>query len=120
MTIRADVDDLIAFLNSVAAMDPVAMGKLVGYRVPCNDAIRDHATIQVGPAQERGPAGGLLHLAAPEFAALAPDAPVVGLLGILNGYAGTYDDGSRKGWGPIAAIVEDDGRVTGFRRTPNE
>jgi hypothetical protein len=44
---------------------------------------------------------------------------IAGILGILNGYCGTYDDGPRKGWGPISVEVQKDGRVTRVFRTPN-
>lgn len=96
MPIRPDTNDLIAFLDSLAQIDPVAMGKLVTYRANCNAGMADHPTVQVGK-NERGPA--------------------VTMLGILNGYAGTFDDGKWKDWGPIAAVVEPDGSVSGFERT---
>jgi len=92
MTIRADTDELIGFLDSLAKVDPVAIGALIAARVPCNDALSDHSTVQTGDGE-------------------------VGLLGILNGYAGTLDSGRYKGWGPIAAVIELDGRCTGFVRT---
>lgn len=58
------------------------MQALVESRVPCNDALADHPTVQVG----EGPGGR----------------PVVGLLGILNGLVSdgllcaVYDDESGK------------------------
>ena len=95
MSIRNDVDDLIAFLDSLAKIDPVAMGALIAARVSCNQALADHPTVQCGDS-------------------------IVGVLGILNGYAGVFDDGPRKGWGPISAVIESDCRCTGFARTKND
>lgn len=119
MPVRDDVGDLIAFLDSVAKLDPVAVGRLIAYRVPCAEALREHPSVQVGDADETLPGKpGIPVGVAAEFAAdRKPGVSVVGILGILNGYAGTIDDGPRKGWGPIAADTEDDGSVTGFRRT---
>lgn len=94
--IRPECDALIVFLNSLAQIDPVAMGKLVAARVPCNDEMRDHPTVQTGDE------GGVV---------------VVGLLGILNGWIGIIETGQYKGWGEIAALAERDGRVTGFVKT---
>lgn len=101
MSIRKETDDLIAFLDSVARLDPVAMGKLLVARVPCNQAIRDHNQIQVMGEEDGLPPG--------EYS--------VGLLGILNGYAGTFEEGKYTGFGPVSAILEDDGSVSGFVRT---
>lgn len=98
--LRADTGDLIVFLNSLAEMDPVAMGKLVAARVPCSQELADHPTVQVGPDKTGG--------------------HVVGILGILNGYCGTIEDGKFKGWGAIAAIIERDGRCTGFCSVDSE
>ena len=98
MSIRPDADELIEFLDSLAKLDPVAIGKLVAARIPCNDALSAHPTVQTGFSM------GIAE---------------VGMLGIINGYAGIYDIGKRRGWGPIAAVVEIDGRCTGFVRTPH-
>lgn len=94
MTIRSNTHDLICFLDSLARIDSVAMGKLIAARVPCNRELAEHPTVQTGSSE-------------------------VGILGVLNGFAGTFDDGPKKGWGPITAVVEDDGRVTSFRWTDN-
>lgn len=106
MTIRPDVDDLIAFLDTLAKIDPVCMGALLAARVPCNAQMAAHPTVQVAG---HGPKGFEAEIPAGEYR--------VGLLGLLNGYGGSFDDGPRKGWGAITAIVEDDGTVTAFRRT---
>lgn len=72
----------VRFLNELARLDPVAMLALVGQRVPCNQAIVDHPTVQVTD-----------HAGHPE----------VGLLGVLNGLFGVFDEGPQKGWGGIGA-----------------
>lgn len=88
------VDDTIATLTDIAETDPVAMGKLLEARVTCNDALADHPTVQVG---QRNPDN---------------DDYTVGILGILNGLFGCDEDQ----WGYIAAIVDENGRCTGFGR----
>lgn len=35
----------------------------------------------------------------------------MGLLGVLNGLCGTYDNGSRKGWGAVSVLFGEDGEV---------
>lgn len=102
MPIRPEVDSLIEFLNSLAKIDPEGMGRLCAARVPCNKAMVDHPTVQVAGQGEFGIPEG-------EYR--------VGLIGILNGWGGSFDDGPRKGWGAIAAVAESDGRVTAFRRS---
>jgi hypothetical protein len=94
--LRKDTDELITFLDSLAKLDPVAMGKLVGHRVLCNGALGTHPTVQVGSRDD-------------DRASCE-----VGMLGIFNGYCGTIEEGKYNGWGAIAAIVEEDSRVTGF------
>lgn len=34
-----------------------------------------------------------------------------GLLGLLNGYFGIYDEGPHKGWGPIMAVYDHDSKT---------
>jgi hypothetical protein len=101
--VRGDTDDLIAFLNSLLAIDPYAIAELLYVRVPCNAALAEHESVQV-----MGHGSGVTFVAPGSFR--------VGLLGILNGYCGTVDVGERKGWGPITADYSD-GRLIGFRRT---
>lgn len=86
MTIRPDAESMIEFLNELIELDRPAIAVLIANRVPCNEALANHPTVQVG-AQHGG-----YH---------------VGLLGVLNGYMGTYDEGPRKGFGAIAAVFED-------------
>lgn len=102
MAIRDDVDEMIEFLNGLAQLDPVGMGKLIAARVPCNAAIAGHPTVQVGEGREFGQ---------PE------EGWMFGVLGMLNGFYGKFDDGEWQGAGPIAATLDVSGRCVGFRRT---
>jgi hypothetical protein len=76
---------IIDKLNDMAKCDPCAFACLLCIRVPCNQSLADHPTCQVGRSN-----GG----------------HIVGLIGILNGLAGNYDDGPKKGWGAIAAVFD--------------
>jgi hypothetical protein len=104
MTIRPDTDELIVFLNSLLKIDPDAVRALAQYRVPCNKALAAHSSVQVAKTTVICETGG------------KQCSHTVGLLGILNGYAGTLDDDEHRGWGPIAAIF-DQGRIVRFQRT---
>ena len=90
-------DEIIAFLNEAAAIDPMAMGKLIADRVSCNGTMADHPTIQVTLLE-----GGYT---------------TVGFLGMLNGIIGAIPDGPKAGWGYITAQIEEDGSCSGFLRT---
>ena len=97
------IDEVIGVLNEAVQADPVAMTALVNARVPCNDVLAHHPTIQCGSASETG----------------CTRAPVVvGLLGMLNGLFGIFgeDDPEPTGFGAIAANIDDDGIVKGFMR----
>jgi hypothetical protein len=85
------VAEAIAFLNSLLELDRPAVASLIANRVPCNQALADHETVQV-----RAQHGGY-H---------------VGLLGILNGLFGCDDDGI----GPIAAVFDQDGSLQCFSK----
>jgi hypothetical protein len=99
MAIRPDTDELIAYLNNLLQVDPSLIHQLVITRFACNTKMTEHPTVQVYPMEG-------------EWA--------VGLLGILNGYCGVYDDGPRQGYGPISVLMSTEGGVVGFTRTPNE
>lgn len=91
------VDDVIEFLNSLLTTDREAMSALFAQRVPCNEAMANHPTVQVGQTL------GRYNLSA---------------LGILNGLFGTIEDGDLVGWGKITACWEDEsGLLEGFDRT---
>jgi len=77
------IDDVVAYLNKLVALDKPAMAALIANRVPCNQQMADHPTVQV-----RAMHGGFS----------------VGLIGIINGMFGINVDG----WGPITWIFEED------------
>lgn len=89
-----DVDAVIALLNSALAADSTAVSALVEQRVPCNEALWDHPTVQV---------------------VVNDGQPCVGLLGVLNGLFQPDEFGR----GPITAVYNDDDveTVVRFRRT---
>jgi hypothetical protein len=84
--------EAVDFLNELLALDRPVIAALIANRVPCNKALADHPTVQAG-AQHGG-----YH---------------VGMLGILNGLFGTYEDG----YGPITAEFGDNGLLVRFRIT---
>jgi hypothetical protein len=102
-------DDLIDFLNALVAIDRYAIAELLCTRVVCNKTMADHPSVQVAAGREDMQFGE-------GFAFLAPGQFRVGMLGILNGFCGTIEQGPRKGWGPITAIY-DKGLLVGFKRT---
>ena len=85
-------DKIITFLNELLLQDPTAMSELCRTRVSCNKILADHPTVQVSQ----------------DFR--------VGLLGVLNGLCGAFDDGPLRRCGQIAAIYDDDRNVTRFAR----
>jgi len=87
--IKQDPKPLIAFLNSIAKIDPDAIDNLINSRVQVNKDLRDHPSVQCTVGSD-GKAW-------------------VGFLGLLNGYCGTFEEeGPKKGWGPIVAVYDDD------------
>ena len=59
---------MVEFLNEICRIDPYAMYELIESRVPCNQELSDHPTVQVQLDRDGG--------------------PVVGFLGVLNGWYG--------------------------------
>jgi hypothetical protein len=98
MTNQADdealADYIISFLNELVKVDLQALEALVETRVPCNEILAQHPTVQVTTTDEGAK---------------------VGLLGILNGIVGARPE---DGWGYIAANFGDDGHLIDFQRTP--
>lgn len=72
------LEEVVAFLNELVVIDRAAMTALVETRVPCNEALADHPTVQVSCRE---------------------DGARVGLLGILNGLFGVDE----RGYGAIGA-----------------
>ena len=89
------IDDVVHYLNEILALDSTAVSAMLNNRVRCNQALADHPTVQVGEAD-----GGFY----------------VGLLGIINGMFGAYDDDYS---GPICCEF-DNGTPIRFRRTRTE
>lgn len=83
------MNSVIQTLNEAFELDPEAISKLVEMRVPCNDQLADHPTIQV----VLPPGTNCYH---------------VGLLGILNGIIEPLT-GER-----VCSITEHDGTFKGF------
>ncbi len=79
---------IVDLMTEALELDQNAIQRLCWKRTPCNEALANHSSIQVGINNE------------------------VGLLGILNGIAGANGEGL----GYIAADVAKDGEtITGFR-----
>lgn len=74
-----DAKRMIDYMNTLISLDPDAITLLAETRVPCNDSLADHPSVQV--LEDGG-------------------STTVGLLGILNGFLGAYE---KDGWGPLAA-----------------
>ena len=80
---------MVDFLNGLLNVDREAIEALTKTRIPCNKAMAEHPTVQVGEIYWHKTKCDL------------------GLVGLLNGFFGSYDDGPKKGWGGIC-YVEDD------------
>lgn len=80
------LNEVIDFLNELVEVDAPAVAALIANRVPCNEQLADHPTVQCG-AQHGG-----FH---------------VGMLGILNGLFGIHEGEYRNGWGAITAVFDD-------------
>jgi hypothetical protein len=85
------IDNVIDYLNEILATDRPAIAALMANRVPCNEQLAEHPTVQVQPQH------GGYH---------------VGLLGIINGMFGV-DDLSHG----LITIVFEDGNLLKFART---
>lgn len=85
-----DLDSVITYLNELIAIDKPAIAALLANRVPCNEYLAEHPTVQVS-AQHGG-----YH---------------VGMLGIINGMFGV----NRQGFGLIRYVFED-GELIRFER----
>lgn len=93
------VKDVIAMLNEIQQLNPELMTDITMTRYPCNHAIRDHKTVQA-------------HC----FGDSSIEKPKVGLIGILNGLIGI----DKNHFGPIAAILEENGTLNGFTMTDTD
>lgn len=90
------VQDVCDLFNEIVRDDPECARALVETRVPCNEAIADHPTIQVNLFE-------------------GDDTAKVGLLGFLNGLFGINE---KSGMGAVCITVDDQtGRVFGMVKT---
>lgn len=94
--------EVIHLLNNLIALDPIAVKNLVENRVVCNESLCEHETVQTMFDPER-------------------KVCLVGVLGVINGLFGVYDDGPKKGYGAIEAVYSDDKdeKILRFRRVKN-
>ena len=106
MAVREDlVDEFVYFLNDTLAHDQGAITALCLHRVQCGKALVTHPTVQVRVVKDD--------------VSQSMDYSV-GLLGIMNGFLGSFDDGPKKGFGALVADLDSDiGEITGFRRLMN-
>lgn len=106
MALRDGYQDFIVFLNEVRKLDPEWIDKLLHIRVECNESIINHPSIQGGYMKDG-------KWCKPDEAGAVP---VAGLLGLINGFYGTFDEeGPRKGCGPVASVFDDnDDHLMGF------
>lgn len=91
------IDEVIKMLNQMVGLDAVATAVMLDNKVPCNQALAEHPSIQIGDQN-----GG----------------HTVSILGILNGLFGKYDWGEyRGGWGAITAVYDHNRNLICFERT---
>lgn len=91
---QVSIDEVIELLNELIALDKPAIAAVLANRVPCNEALAEHPTVQVSTQN---------------------DGYHVGLLGIINGMFGVDERGS----GFICYEFED-GNLIRFKRTPHK
>lgn len=84
------IDETVAFLNELLALDHQAITALIKNHVTCNEQLAAHQTVQV---------------------LLGDGEYFVEALGILNGLFGIDEDG----WGAIIGVLEDD-RIVEFEK----
>lgn len=81
---------IVALLNEAFAADPAAVSQLADNRVPCNDKLADHPSIQLGGVSGKN---------------------TIGMVGLFNGLAGVNENG----WGCVSASYDSKtGRLLGF------
>jgi hypothetical protein len=95
------LDLVISFLNELLNRDRTAISTLIETRIPINDALVRHSTLQ-------------------HTRNYLTTKPEIGLLGIINGMFGTLEGGPRNGWGPITARFDEHDNCLGFFKTENK
>jgi hypothetical protein len=84
--------DVVDLLNEFIKLDPHGARMFLQMKAEVNSKVKDHPSIQTDGD---------------------PRSTTVTPMGLINGLFGTYDDGKRKGWGPIYYMMMKDGsRIT--------
>lgn len=89
---KRPAEAIVALMNELLEMDPVAVSALCHVRVPCNETLAAHPKVQVALLRDPAEAGS------------NGDEYSVGLLGVLNGLGGA----DYLGRGAIAAYFGDE------------
>lgn len=95
--------EVVDFLNELAAIDPRAMRELCEAHTPCTDGMLDHPTVQVVEKifASDGRRNG------------------VGLLGVINGLFGIHRDPGGNLRGPFMIVTDaEDPKAVSFALTP--
>lgn len=89
---NVSLQKVVSFLNELLEIDTLAVEHLIEHRVPCNEGMAEHPSVQV-----------------------IGDGPLyrVGLLDLLNGLFSTDEKG------PIAAVYDDDDCLERFILNPS-
>jgi hypothetical protein len=91
---------VVDFLNQVLVLDRAGISELFSKRVECSEQLAAHPTVQVSSKDGKD---------------------TVGMLGLINGMFGVFDDGTKKNWGPIYCEVDEDTNlISSFGLVVNE
>ena len=102
--------EVIDFLNSLLNLDKNAVTALFSARTYCNNKIGAHPTVQI----QEEPFSNILAFDENDNMLHY----TVGILGILNGLFGVFEEGSYTGCGPITAIWDEkEELLLGFKKT---
>jgi hypothetical protein len=82
------IEYFLSTLNGALAADRAAMSALLAHRVPCNEDMQNHPTIQVVVEGDGD----------------TPGEATLGVLGLINGLVGIRPDG----WGYITLVCDDE------------
>ncbi len=97
--IREDVHEIVEFLNTILKIDEEFMWELFNTRIKVNDELLNHPTVQCTSS------GTIRYEGEQPTKAAVMGSQRSGILGLLNGYFGTYEYGSREGWGAISMVM---------------
>jgi hypothetical protein len=97
---------MVRKLNELATLDPHAMYALVEHRVPVNEDLANHPTMQVSIVPSSTVPVGASEPARPRY--------IAGMLGVLNAVYGLHSSGPYAGSGAIVAHVDDEAKTVSF------